>query len=60
MEEVGGCHLEEIGVIIFGAASCLRHRESRLKKAQIADSFSAAVSFYLILMDLENLFKVEE
>ena len=60
VEEISCGHLEEIGVIIFGAASSLRGRKRRLQKAKIANSPSTAVPFYLVVMDFEDLFQIEE
>lgn len=58
--EISGYRLKEIGMKVFGCRSCLRHGENRLKEAKIPNYCSAAVELNLIVVNLQNLVKVEE
>ena len=44
VEQVGSCHLIEVGMKVLVACSSLRHSESRLEKSEVSNSFRAAVS----------------
>ena len=45
---------------ILVARSCLRHSESGLEEPEISDAFGATVPCYLVLVNLQDLFEVEE
>ncbi len=60
MEKVGRRHLEKIGVIVLAAASRFWHCESRMEESKITDSLGPSVPFYLITVDVQDLFKAEE
>ncbi len=60
VEEVRCRHLKEIGMKVVDAGSRLRHSESGLEEAEIPDAFGAPVPCYLIVVNLQDLFKPEE
>ena len=60
MKEVSCSHLKEIGMKVLVARSCLRHGESGLEESEIPDAFDAAISCYLIVVNLQDLFETEE
>src|SRR5574337_1773133 len=60
MKQVSCSHLEEISMKVVDACSSLRHGKSRLEEAEIPDASGAAISGYLIVVNLQDLFQTEE
>lgn len=60
MEEVSSRHLKEIGMQVLVAYSSLRHGEGGLEEPKIPDAFSSAVSRYLVVVNLQDLFEAEK
>jgi hypothetical protein len=60
MKEVSSSHLKKIAMKVLAARSSLRHGERGLEEIEIPDALGAAISSYLVVVNLQDLFETEE
>ena len=57
MKELSCSHLEEISMKVLDACSSLWYGKSGLEETEIPDASGAAISGYLIVVNLQDLFR---
>ena len=60
VKQVGGSHLEQIGMEVLSAEARLRHGRRRFQQTGVAQAHRSAVPFDLVAVDGQNLFDLQK